>query len=153
MMCSLQEDHLLKHAKPVLMSALPSSKSWFLQIRDLCLKYCLPHPLQLIENPLEKVPFKNLVKKNITSFWENLLRQEASQLPSLHYFMYSNYSLKSPHVMWMYSGSSSYECSKSLVIAKMISGRYRTEVLCRNWAVDRSGCCQAFYKVARDLVH
>ena len=47
MICSLPTDPLHYHARCE--ACLPkSAKSWFQQVRDLCLQYSLPHPLELL---------------------------------------------------------------------------------------------------------
>ena len=61
----------------------PSSRSWFFQLREICLKYSLPHPSTLLEYPLTKPAFKSLTKKAVLSFWEKELREDAKSLKSL----------------------------------------------------------------------
>ena len=41
------------------------------------------------------------------------------------------------------AASNPFECSKSGILAKFASGRYRTDMLCRHWGKNRSGFCQA----------
>ena len=48
MICHLPEDPLHHHAKYVLTCLPPSASSWFHQLRDTCLQYRLPHPLELL---------------------------------------------------------------------------------------------------------
>ena len=36
-----------------------------------------------------------------------------------------------------------YECAKSTVLARMASGRYRTEALCRYWSDNKGAHCRA----------
>ena len=55
MICRLPNNILHKHAVNFDSSSTPSSKSWFTQIRSLCLRYHLPHPLQLLSPPLTKL--------------------------------------------------------------------------------------------------
>ena len=74
MITHLPMNPLFKRAKTVLTSHQPSSKSWFNQIRGICLMYCLPHPLNLLEQPLTKDAFKKLVKSHVTDYWERKLR-------------------------------------------------------------------------------
>ena len=119
-----------------------SSKSWFLQVRDLCMQYQLPHPLDLLEMNLTKPAYKKLVSAHIINFWEKKLRQEAAPLTSLKYFHPNFMSLTSPHPIWSSAKSNPYETSKALVQARMLSGRYRTEYLCRHWSM-RDGTCLA----------
>ena len=50
-------------------------------------------------------------------------------------------SLTSPHPLWLSASSSSYEVSKATVQAQMLSGRYRTELLCSHWSDNPNGWC------------
>ena len=47
-----------------------ASKSWFSQIRDICLLYQLPHPLSFMLNHQTKESFKSVVKKAVISYLE-----------------------------------------------------------------------------------
>ena len=49
----------------------------------------------------------------------------------------------------------SYASTKSIVLAKMISGRYRTEMMCRFWSQNRNGVCLfgTCKEVCEDLEH
>ena len=100
MICHLPNNPLNYHAKHVLLSASASAKSWFLNIRQICLQYGLDHPLQLLEHPPAKIHFKKMAKEQITLYWEDVLRDEAANLPSLHYFIANNWSLRTPHLIW-----------------------------------------------------
>ena len=142
MICHLPDDPLHKHALHVLTLAQKSAKSWFLQVRDICCLYGLPHPLELLNNPQPKQILKRLIKAKIAEYWHKKLSSEC-HLPSLQYFDPSRHSLLTPHPMWTASGSNSYECNKSTVVARMVSGRYRTESLCRFWSTNRNGYCSA----------
>ena len=141
MVTRLQGSILHNHAMNVYRRGKPSSRSWFLQVRDICLQYSLPHPSTLLEFPLTKLAFKNLVKKAVVSFWEKKLRDDAKSLKSLEHFRPEYMSLSVPHPIWLTAMSSSYEVIKAKVQAKMLSGRYRTEVLSRHWSTNRPGHC------------
>ena len=134
---------LYKHGWNVLVTSKSSNRSWFHQIRDLCLMYELPHPLLLLEYPGTKTTYKSLVYKKILSYWEIKLRAKASRLTSLMYFKPEHMSLSSPHPLWTTARSSPYEVIKATVQAKMLSGRYRTEQLCRFWSQNKNGYCLA----------
>ena len=155
MVCHLQGDPLNDHARHTLLFSTLSSKSWFLQVKDICALYGLPHPLQLLDSPLKKELFKRLVKKSIVRYWEDLLAAEAQQLPSLCYFNPRVHSLTHPHPLWLAAGSSPYRVNKATILARMISGRYRTERLCRFWSDNQGGYCLAntCTGVVGDLVH
>ena len=144
MKCHLPDDHINSHAKYVLASRPASSKSWFHQIRDLCLKYSLPHPIHLLENPPPKSLLKAKVKSNVSDYWKSLLTAEAAGLKSLTYLRPSQYNLKQPALLWLAASGNSFECAKSTIVAKMISGRYRSEDLCKHWSTtNKHGHCLA----------
>ena len=155
MICRLPEDPLNLHARYILVSAKPSTNSWFQQIRNLCLQYQLPHPIQLLDHPLKKESFKNLAKSRVLDFWERKLRQEASSLDSLSFFHPTHMSLSKPHPLWTTAGSSPYEINKACVQAQMLSGRFRTERLCRFWSDNKEGFCLAptCEEEPEDIIH
>ena len=114
-----------------------------MMIREVCMKYDLPHPLQLLMYPPSKETFKKMAKSHVIDFWEQQLRGEAALLSSLSAFHPEYMSLQEPHPMWKAAGSNPYEVSKTIVQAKMLSGQYRTEQLCRFWSNNRLGVCLA----------
>ena len=141
MIYNLKGSVLHQHAMHVLVRSKASSRSWFITIRDLCLRYNLPHPLELLTSTLSKDHLKAMVRKQMVNYWELKLRAEAEPLVSLEYFHPEYMSLITPHPIWTTSGACSYQNSMSSVQATMISGRYRTELLCSNWS-SNSGCCE-----------
>ena len=106
MITRLTDNFINKHAVNIFTSATNSSKSWFSQIRQICLRYGLPHPLDLLQNPLRKDDYKKLIKSRVINYWELALRSEAAQLPSLKYFHSSYMSLTKPHPIWTSAASS-----------------------------------------------
>ena len=79
MITRLPQDPLFTRAKLVLTSAPPSWKSWFTEIRDICLLYSLPHPLSLLENPLSKDRFKKMAQ-SLLKVSNTLLKEEHGEL-------------------------------------------------------------------------
>ena len=143
MVCHLPHDPLNAHARHVLTSAKASANSWFQQIRSLCLLYELEHPLYLLESPPTKISFKKLVKQQITKHWEDHFKDEATRLSSLQYFVASRCSLSNPHIIWTAASDNSFECRKATILARMASGRFRSEHLTRHWSRNRLGYCLA----------
>ena len=141
MVTRLAQDPLNIHARKMLTEAKKSSKSWFWQLRDICLQYNLPHPLKILENPPNKLEFKKMVKAGIINFWEDKLQGEASLLQSLEYFKPNFMSLCKPHPIWNTVGSNPHEVSKAVQQARFLSGRYRTESLARHWSKNPNGYC------------
>ena len=116
MVARLTDDPLTNHARNVLVSAKSSSKSWFCQIRDLCLMYTLPHPLVILQTKPSKVAYKKLVLSNVISLWETKLRGETALLSSLVNFKPEFMSLKKAHpiYIWSTTGSNPPEVSKAI---------------------------------------
>ena len=135
MICRLPGSFLHKIAEYQLSSAIQSSGSWFLQIREICLMYDLPSPTTLLLMPPTKCMYKKLVKSKIIDYWESKLRGEALILKenSLKYFQADFMSLTTPHLIWSTCGSNPYEVHKAVIQAKIISGRYVTDKLSRYW--------------------
>ena len=132
---------LHQHAENIFLSKTTSKSSWFDQVRDLCLLYALPHPIDLLQSPPTKVSFKRLVKKKIISYWEAVLRAEAASLSSLIFFHPEYMSLVRPHHLWLTAGPSPAKICMASVQATLLSGRYQTEDLARHWSQNKNGVC------------
>ena len=50
-------------------------------------------------------------------------------------------SLRHPHPLWTSTGQNTYEVSKAIQQARLLSGRFRTESLCRHWSKNKNGWC------------
>ena len=141
MITRMKETLLQTHATNILSTASPSAASWFQQIRELCILYRLPHPLDLLSDPPTKSRFNSLVKSSITDYWEVLLRSKVALLTSTPYFRADFMSLSSPHPIWTSCGSNPFECHKAVIAARMLSGRYLTDKLQRHWTDNKAGNC------------
>ena len=140
MIMSAKDSILNKHGLNALNSK-SSSRSWFHQVRDICLQYQLPHPMTLLHSSIPKESFRVLARKHVLNYWELKLRSEAAELPSLRYFKPEFMSLTRPHPIFLSAGSSPYEVTKAHIQALFLSGRYRTEKLCRHWSSNPEGNC------------
>lgn len=141
MICRLPNSILHKHAINIFSSQTISPHSWFHQIRDRCLAYGLPHPLKLLTSPLKKDRFKKMIKSRVIDYWEKTLRAEAEPLLSLTYLKPSFMSLTKTHPLWSTAGCSPSKVAMATIQARMVSGRYRTEYLCRHWSSNKTGVC------------
>ena len=144
MICRLPHNILHSVAEYILTCMPDSTKSWFLQIKELCFQYNLPHPLLLLADPPSKQNFSSLVRLNVLDFWQVKLRADARklELSSLKYFRPQYMSLSTPHLLWTTCGSSSYELNKACIQAKYLSGRFRTEKLLSHFKTGNSEFCQ-----------
>ena len=142
MICRLLTNILHRHALNIFNRETISNKSWFHQIRHICLQYNLPHPAELLRAQLPKEKYKKLVKSHVIDYWETLLREESKALPSLCFFFPNFMSLSKPHPIWWTAGSSPDQIAMATIQARMISGRFRTAALCSHWSSNSNGNCQ-----------
>ena len=77
MICRLPGNILNTIAKHILHTSKDNDKSWFAQIRNLCYRYALPHPLILLDTPPTKLAFKSKIKTNVVDYCQTKLRDEA----------------------------------------------------------------------------
>ena len=139
--CHLEGNILNALAREILVVARPSTKSWFQDLRNLCVQYGLPHPLQLLENPPPKKEFKKLCKQKVSEYWHQKFCQKASLLPSLQYLKPQYLSLSTPHPLWTSLDDNPYQAKAARIQAIFLSGKYRTERLCRYWSQNKDGVC------------
>ena len=59
------------------------SKSWFIDIVELFSKYGLGHPIDILQKPLSKIKWKNIVKKEIHKHFLRVLLVDASTKSTL----------------------------------------------------------------------
>ena len=95
--------------------------------------YGLPHPLHLIQNPMNKAKFKKLVKEKVTEYWQKNLSLEVLSRSSIICFNPDFHSISTSHPIWDTVGCNPYEISKATILAQMISGQYRTDHSTRFW--------------------
>ena len=143
MVARLTHDPLRIHARNVFVAEKSSSKSWFHQIREICLGYGLPHPITILDTQPSKKALDKLVVAKVISYWETRLRGEAALLSSLSHFKPEFMSLKNPHPIWSTTEGNPYEVSKAIQQARFLSGRYRSENLVRHWSKNKDGFCNS----------
>ena len=145
MIARLGPDNILnQHGRHVLLNLGTgmASKSWFASIRSLCQQYSLPDPLLVLQSPPTHYYWKSKTKLKVLDNWQVKLRGEAESLLSLEYFKPSFMSLSRPHPIWTSAGSP-FEVSKAVVSARMLSGRYRTDLLAKHWSKSNpEGWCR-----------
>ena len=125
----------------MLTSSKLGADSWFQQVREICIRYQLPHPISLLQHPPTTSSYKRLVRSRIIDHWEVKLRSDALRLSSTPYFKPNFMSLMKPHPMWSACGSNPFQCHKAVIAARMLSGRYLTDQLQRHWTSNKEGYC------------
>ena len=152
MICRLPGNILNTIAKHILHTCKDNDKSWFSQIRSLCYRYSLPHPLALLEEPPTKGEYKNKIKTQITDFWQTKLRNEASEMSSLKYFKPQYMSLARPHPL-LSTAAHYYDINKMVIQLRMLSGRYRVGSLIKHFFPSNTGICELCNLEEEDINH
>ena len=137
--CRLPGNLLYTIASNILTSMTDTDNSWFAQIRALCFRYALPHPLILLNNPLTK----HLSKK---------VRNSGKEMSSLKYFHPQFMSLLRPHPI-LTTAVTSYDTNKLVIQLRMLSGRYRVGSLLKHFSPSNSGICELCGSEEENLTH
>ena len=119
-----------------------SRNLWFFQVRNLCLQYTLPDPLDVLAAPPTRGKWKRQVNCQVQTYWLAKVRAQAAALPSISHFRSTHLSLSSPSPLITLCKSSRHEIKKMTVQLRMLSGRYRTCWLRRHWSGNISGDCE-----------
>ena len=141
MICHLKCNPLNEIARSALMTAKPSNKSWFFMLRDICLQYGLPCPLQLLTHPPDPDKFKSICKSKIHDYWRRELTCRIPSFSSLRYLKPDYISLRRPHPLWSSLDGNPYQTRAACIQSLFFTGRYRTERLCRFWTNNKEGIC------------
>ena len=152
MICRLPGNILNNIAHHLLTYSSQGKRHWFAAIRTLCHKYNLPHPMKLLQEPPTKGVFKNIIKNNVTDFWQESLRNHSASLKSLKFFKPNFMSLRKPHPMWQMA-LTSYQVNKCITVSRMLSGRFKCGSLLRHMYPNISGICELCNKELEDLPH
>ena len=116
--------------------------SWFWKLRQLCLKYGLPHPATWLTSQPTKLQVKITAKSAVLQYWLAKLRTKADSLSSLQYLKTRFLGLTKCHPLFRSCGSSPWEVEKATTQARLLSGRYRVEALSGHWVPwNREGLC------------
>ena len=83
-----------------------------------------------------------MVRAAVLQYWLNQFRQKAESLPSLQYLKTRFLGLTRCHPLFWSCGSSPWETEKATTQARLLSGRYRVEVLSGHWVPgNKEGMC------------
>ena len=89
---------------------------------------------------MKKEKFKTICKQKVSEYWHEKLSHQAD-LPSLTYLQPSFLSLSSPHPIYTSLDGNPYQAKAARIQSLFLSGRYRSEELCRFWSQNKNGFC------------
>ena len=99
------------------------SNSWFVAIREICFKYELIHPLELLQDPPRKETWKRTVNKQVNGYWSDRIRSNALLYSSLHYLQVADYQYGKRHPVLQTIGNAR-EIPRIAIKLKLVTGMY-----------------------------
>ena len=100
-----------------------NSSSWTTYIKTLCIKYALPSPCGLSQDPPNKKAWKKQIRSAIFDFWTAKLRKEAAEKKSLAMINLEKCKLRSMHNVWK-NLPNTLDVQKATVKVKLMVMRY-----------------------------
>jgi hypothetical protein len=100
------------------------SKSWFVETKKLLKKYNLPSAYDLLTNVPNKHAWKDAVNSAVCDYWNDQLKSDAIQKPSLKYFNTDHCQIGKTHQVWDTVEYNKHDISRATVKAKLLTGTY-----------------------------
>ncbi|MEW8548618.1 MAG: reverse transcriptase family protein, partial [Candidatus Thiodiazotropha sp.] len=100
-----------------------NSNSWFIAVKKLLIKYNLPDPFELLENPPSKYTWKRRVRDAINGYWIPAIQAQAALYPSLRWLNVRSYEPGSLHPLVRLTGDLR-EVPRLAVKLKLVTGTY-----------------------------
>ena len=123
--CRLGDDSVEKQLARRQLSI--KSFSWFIAIRKLLIKYDLPHPWDLLDDPPTKTRWKATVNKSVNEYWCITIRENAALCPSLQYLNTEDYMPGGKH--WLIQHTREVrEVTRLKTKLKLVTGSYVLQV-------------------------
>ncbi|CAC5362717.1 unnamed protein product [Mytilus coruscus] len=102
---------------------LHNSHSWFIEIKELCLKYEITDLYAYLNNPLSKFQWKKLVNSKIHDYWTSKIINESKGYSTLK-FMDHKYNIGSVHPLAISVSANLKDIRKIPVRLKIATGNY-----------------------------
>ncbi|CAG2207220.1 unnamed protein product [Mytilus edulis] len=100
-----------------------NSCSWFIEVKELCLKYEINDLYAYLTNPLSKFQWKKLVKSKIHDYWTSKITDESKGYSTLK-FMDHKYNIGSVHPLAISVNANLKDIRKIPVRLKISTGNY-----------------------------
>ena len=100
------------------------SKSWFIKVKELLMKYGLPSPYELLSSPPTKDAWKNLTTTAIDTYWQTKWQDDHAEKSSLKRLNIDACKIGTPHHIWSTLPPDCREVEKAAIKARLITGTY-----------------------------
>ena len=99
------------------------SHSWFIEIKELCLKYDILNIYNYLENPLSKNQWKKMIKTKNYAYWKSRLLEEAKLYKSLK-FMNNHLTFGKVHPLAKSTTCNLGDIARIPIRLKIVTGNY-----------------------------
>ncbi|CAG2239125.1 SLC5A6 [Mytilus edulis] len=100
-----------------------TSKSWFIQIKKICLKYDLPDCQNFLTYPLGKFQWKKLITRKIYTYWREKINENSEGYSSLQHIACA-YKIKTIHPILTTNTSNCRDINRIPIRTKVATGNY-----------------------------
>ena len=100
------------------------SNSWFIHAKGLLNKYSLPDPILILDDPYDKPMWKKVTKTAVCTFWDALLKANASGKSSLCNIYWEKTNKPTAHKIWTITADKLSMAKKANVKAKLLTHVY-----------------------------
>ena len=129
------------------------SKSWFVCISKILIKYNLPSVLELINAKPGKEMLKSKFKKSIHQFWTQKLRNDCKSKSTLVMLNEESGSTSTPHPVWSTVSDNVRDIQRGYIKARLVTDTYSLQVHSAKFRSNESPICRLCNLDIEDRTH
>lgn len=129
-----------------------NSKSWFIEIKKICIKYEITDCQQYIFTPLMKSEWKTMTKKKVYQYWNRLVNEESKSYPSLKWIM-NCYKIGIVHPILRTKTASVVDIARIPLQVKIATGTYLLQVNRAKFNNKETSNCKLCDQAVEDISH
>ena len=103
------------------------SNSWFIAIKNICVKYGLTDPIEMLYKPIAKLAWKRSVNQHVDRYWVEKIKFESTLYPSLPFLSFSTYTCGRRHPL-LQDVRNQQEIPRIRLKLKVVTGTYILQV-------------------------
>ena len=152
--CRLSGSTECKVLSRQLVMSKPTDRSFASNIKDILQKYSLPSARSLINNPVNKPRWKQMVEKAVSNYWYLEWVTQLQEKSTLKYLQIQDSPIQKAHNLWNAVQPYEHDVKQAEVKARLITGTYilQTNTAKFNQA-EISGRCHLCQKADENLQH
>ena len=103
------------------------SNSWFIAIKNICVKYGLTDPIEMLYKPIAKLAWKRSVNQHVDRYWVEKIKFESTLYPSRRFLSSSTYTCGRRHPL-LQDVRNQQEIPRIRLKLKVVTGTYILQV-------------------------